>query len=280
MTDTVAERIKAAEESLTRTEMRIAQALLGQYPVLGLQTLARVASAAQTTAPTVLRFVTKIGFANYAAFQDALRGELQPTQQSPFTRYAPREAAPVEGSLPSLAEAAAERVTESAALVQPATVDAVCTLLADPTRPVLTIGGRFSTALAQTLANYLLELRPNVTAIDGQVASWPARLLDVSKKHVVVAFDYRRYQSDVVRFAELAVERGADLIVFTDQWMSPSARSAKHVIISQTATSELYDSTAAAYFQLEALVAGTATKLGDRATDRLSRLEILRQQLG
>jgi DNA-binding MurR/RpiR family transcriptional regulator len=61
--------------------------------------------------------------------------------------------------------------------------------------------------------------------------------------------------------------------------MSPSARSARHVIVSQTATNELYDSTAAAYFQLEALVAGIATKLGDRATDRLSRLEILRQQL-
>lgn len=280
MTDTVSDRIKAAEDGLTRTERRIGQALLGQYPVLGLQTLARIAAAAHTTAPTVLRFVTKIGFANYSAFQDALRSELQPTQQSPLTRYAPGEADADDDFLGAFAKAASARIRASAALVQPATLDAVCALLADPAKPVLCVGGRFSTALAETLATYLLELRPGVASLRGQTATWPAQLLDVTRKHVVVAFDFRRYQDDVIRFCELAAERGADVVLFTDQWMSPNARFAKHVLVSQTATTHIYDSTAAAFVQLEAIVAGVARKIGDRSKDRLSQLEALRERLG
>ena len=59
---------------LTPNEKRAAHRLLADYPVAGLETVARFGEAAGVSAPTVLRMIAKLGFASYGAFQDGLRG--------------------------------------------------------------------------------------------------------------------------------------------------------------------------------------------------------------
>ena len=55
-------------------------------------------------------------------------------------------------------------------------------------------------------------------------------------KDVPIVFDIRRYQDDVVRFANEAAAQGADILLFTDQWLSPIAAAARHVFALRTAT--------------------------------------------
>ena len=84
----------------------------------------------------------------------------------------------------------------------------------------MTLGGRFSDVLARGLAAHLPEVRPHARHLPDAPAERAAALLDIGRKDVVVAFDYRRYQRDTVRFGRAAKQQGATLITF------PHAREA------------------------------------------------------
>ena len=68
---------------LPRAERRMAMALLRQYPVAGLETVARLAEAAETSGPTVLRLVTRLGYHGFPSFQQALLDARRTGQRHP-----------------------------------------------------------------------------------------------------------------------------------------------------------------------------------------------------
>src|SRR3546814_15407675 len=70
--------------SLTRSESRIVQLLLADYPVAGLGSASSLAKRAGVSDPTVARFVTKFGFENFAAFQATLLEEVEARFRSPL----------------------------------------------------------------------------------------------------------------------------------------------------------------------------------------------------
>eukprot|EP01036_Dinobryon_divergens_P012424 gene12424-16736_t len=74
---TLAVRIRAELGSLTPTERRAAHVLLSNYPFAGLETVAQFAARAGVSAPSVLRFVARLGFGAYADFQKRLKDELE-----------------------------------------------------------------------------------------------------------------------------------------------------------------------------------------------------------
>ncbi|MGE0006986.1 MAG: MurR/RpiR family transcriptional regulator [Parvibaculaceae bacterium] len=275
---TIADTIRGLTDRLTRTERRIAQVLLSQYPLLGLETLARFAGAAQTTAPTVLRFVTKLGFPSYLDFQLALRNEMKPQFQSALNRHSLgiSKKSDEHDYRHQFCDALVENVRRAREMMPEAQFEAVLDLLADVNRPVLCLGGRFSDTLAQSMYNFLAEMRPKVGLVRGQTETWPTYLLDVGRRHVVVIFDFRRYQPDVFRFAEIAASQGASIIVFTDEWMSGISRFAHHVVMAPVTVPSLYDSSVAALAQMEALIGALGLRLSKAAKRRIGTLEKLR----
>ena len=64
-------------------ERRAAQTLVANYPLIGLKTVADFSVAAGVSSPTILRFVSRLGFQNYPEFQAALQDELAEQLQSP-----------------------------------------------------------------------------------------------------------------------------------------------------------------------------------------------------
>ena len=82
----VAERVRDAMPGLTNSEKRAALALLANYPLLGLETVARFAGQAGVSAPSILRFVGRIGFLSYADFQRRLMGEVEARLLSPLEK--------------------------------------------------------------------------------------------------------------------------------------------------------------------------------------------------
>ena len=63
----IAESIRQGLARLTPTERKPAMALLANYPVPGLETVAQFARRAGVSGPTILRLVAKLGFASYPA---------------------------------------------------------------------------------------------------------------------------------------------------------------------------------------------------------------------
>src|SRR5438128_9913985 len=83
----VGEVVRQRLDSLSPAERKLARVLLASYPIAGLESVARFAERAGVSAPTVTRFITKLGFHGYPEFQEQLRQEVQARLSSPHERH-------------------------------------------------------------------------------------------------------------------------------------------------------------------------------------------------
>lgn len=271
----VVELVRDAMRVLTPSERRAAQALLASYPLLGLETVARFAGQAGVSAPTILRFVARLGFASYADFQRRLKGEVEARLLSPLEKVDARPAAKRHPRT-AFADAVAANVAETFRRLPAGDFEAVAELLADPRRPLHLLGGRFTDALARYMTAHLRIIRPNVAALDGQRANWRDQLLDMGARDVLFLIDIRRYQDDLLDLAMESAKRKVTVVLLTDQWLSPVARIARHVLPARVGVPSAWDSSVALLALVEALVADVTARRGPEARTRMAAIEALR----
>jgi DNA-binding MurR/RpiR family transcriptional regulator len=274
----IAEHVRASVGRLTAQERKAAQVLLTNYPAAGLAPVAEFAERAQVSAPTVLRFVAKLGFLGYPDFQRQLREELEAQLASPLAKPA-RKSGPRNPRRPFIdpfAEAVVDNLQGTFRNLPEDDFSAIVELLCDRRRSVHLLGGRFTDALARYLAAHLSLVRPDVRHVPSGIGVWRDRLLDVRRRDVLIVFDIRRYQEDVIAFARGAAARGAEIVLVTDQWISPLSRQAKHVLGCRVAAPSRWDSSVVLLAIVEALTAATTERLGEFARKRIEELERLR----
>jgi DNA-binding MurR/RpiR family transcriptional regulator len=90
---------------------------------------------------------------------------------------------------------------------QASEISAIARLAADRRRRLWILGGRFSQMLAEILWAIVRQLRDRVELVPPLLSRRQEALVDVRRDHFVIAFDFRRYQSDTIVFAELAAQR-------------------------------------------------------------------------
>ncbi len=275
----VAGEIRQGMPHLTPTERKVADAILANYPVAGLETLSEVARKSSVSGPTVHRFISKLGYTGYPEFQQAIRQELEAQFQSPLTKQ-PGEDSVAGGKADFLGgymDTALRNIRRTMEQVSRADFDAVVDILSDRQRPVYVLGGRFTDALAQYLYLHLHAIRQDVQHIGGQPAFWLETLLNVGEGDVFLIFDIRRYQDDVIHFARQAVRRKATVILLTDRWLSPITNVAEYVFPVHIEVPSIWDSAAATLVLIEALVAAVNQRRWPEVRERLERLEELRK---
>ena len=128
------------------------------------------------------------------------------------------------------------------------------------------------------LAGYLMQFRSGVIAVPALSSEAFDLLLDTGSRDTLVAFDHRRYQTDVIRFTEQAAERGMQVVLFTDVWRSPAAEHAKVVIVGPMEADSPYDTLAPAVAQMEALVARIVAEHAESSGTRIEELERIRSR--
>ncbi len=277
---TLAEQVRQHLDTLPRAERRVAHALLARYPMAGLGTVASFAERARTSSPTIIRFVGRLGFANYGEFQSALRRELEERLQGPLARYEHPPAGGDSGDTCERVSAALCRnIQHAAAALNRSELALIVKTLADERRSVHLIGGRFTGMLAGYFFGYLRELRPRVLLMVEGGQCWVEWLLDVGRRDVLIVFDFRRYQQGVIELAHNADNRGVTIVLITDTWTSPIAQSARHVLCVPVEVPGAYDSGTAGLALVEILVAALVERLDGKARERLSRLERTREHL-
>jgi DNA-binding MurR/RpiR family transcriptional regulator len=99
----------------------------------------------------------------------------------------------------------------------------------------------------------------------------------MGRRDILVVFDAHGYETEVVRFAEQTAKRGSTTIPFTDQWLSPVARVAKHILPVRTDIPSRWDWTAATLTLAEALIARTSERHWLDVKDRVETLEVLEE---
>jgi len=274
--DTIAERIRLQGKRLTGAEHKLVDALLANYPVAGLSSITEFAASAGVSTPSVLRLAKKLGFAGFPAFQAELRAELTAQLQNPIARHDrwPSEA-PEEHILNRFSHAVLDNLRTSIKRLDHREFDRMAELLAQRRHAVHVVGGRITHPLAQYLHTHLEMVRPGASLMPPQPALWPQYLLNLDQNSLLVVFDIRRYDPQILELAKLAAGRGTKIILVTDQWMSPIASLALHAIPLRIEVPSSWDSNIAPLFLIEALIAAIANHHWPETQRRIKELEAL-----
>jgi DNA-binding MurR/RpiR family transcriptional regulator len=277
----VAERLRLRLGELTPAERKVAHALMADYPIAGLEPVAKLATAAGVSAPTVIRLVAKLGFASYPDFQQSLKSEVSVRLSSPLEMHAERPggaagaAGTAGGTLRRTERLLCGGIRSSFASLPVAEFDNALALLAEPRNSVTIMGGRFSSMLAEYFAAHLRILRPRVHLVAAAGADRATSMLDLGRRDVLAAFDYRRYQRDTVRLAATAKKQGATVIAFTDPYLSPLSAHADVILTSSVQSPSPFDALTPAMALVEALIAALVDRLGDAPRARMARYDAM-----
>jgi DNA-binding MurR/RpiR family transcriptional regulator len=267
----VTERVRRSLGDLSKAERRVAHTLLSGPPTMGLESVSQLAVHAGVSGPTVSRFVSRLGFENYAAFQHALLEDLSARVLSPIDVYHSHQTGSEHPPLELAAGALAEAVSSTLGQLSPPDFERAVTLVADQRHHVLVTGGWTSHLLAAMLTSLVRPFRSGVQHVPSLAAERAASLADLAKGDVVVLFDFRRYELDTYEFARLAHERGARLVLLTDPWLSPIVDLADAVLPAQVDGPSPFESLTPTVALVETLVTGVARELGAAGTARLGR---------
>ncbi len=270
------ERIRAAYGNLTPTEQKLANHILRNYPVAALGSITSLAKGAAVSTPTVVRLCQKIGFRGYPDFQSGVHAEVEERLVSPIAKHDRwAEKAPQGHILNAFADAVAANLQASLALVNPSDFDAVAAMMAEGQRHIYAMGGRITHSLADYFVTHMKVMRENVTLISDTSSNWPPALIDIKKGDILLIFDIRRYENNVLQVVEVAVEQGAEVMLITDQWGSPAGEFARYKFAAHVEAPSAWDSTAVILIIVETLLAAVQNLTWEDTQARMKRMEAL-----
>lgn len=274
----IAELIQDHFDEMTRSEVMLAEAILADYPVSGLGSITEIAGKAGVSTPTLLRMVRKLGFSGFPDFQAQLRIELGEVISDPIAKRNAWRNERLDGHVVNrYASATLENQRLTLENLDIEAFDEMCGLLADPDRRVFVAGGRVSHTLAQYLFLHLQMIRANVRLMPGNTA-WAHDLLDLEAGDLIILFDVRRYQNDTLQIAQMAHEKGAVVVLFTDPWRSPIHRIASFSFGARIAAPSAWDSCLALMLLAECVVSTLQELTWDTVKTRNSDLEAVFDQ--
>ncbi|WP_339759145.1 MurR/RpiR family transcriptional regulator [uncultured Hoeflea sp.] len=264
-------------EQLTPAERQLKSVLMADYPFAGLEPIQELSRKARISAPSISRFVTKLGFAGFQEFQQKLVQELKQGNRSPID-LREGQLTEQEASLVSYLQRIESLNAELAERVSPAQFERICRLLGDPKRRIYMIGGRMSDSIAGFFVRHLCQIRKDVYHIPADQEIWPDYLLRLRPKDIVLVIDFRRYQASLEQLSSQARTCKAQTIVITDQWISPCAKGASELISVPIDSGTLWDSYVPAFALVEALLIPLAEMDWEATRARIAQWDGLRDE--
>lgn len=272
----VAELLRRSMDHLTPAERRVARTLLAGYPAVGLTSAAELATEASVSPASVVRLVQKLGFHGYPEFQGRILDELSGRLAGPGDRIDRGKALSEEGGiLATLSQALADNIVSLNSSIPESEFNAAVELLSDPSRRLLLTGGQISQNWAALFATYLLRMRGEVALLSRDPTQRTAALLEISRKTVLVAFDFRRYELGAVEITQLAAKRGAKIILVTDLLLSPASANAHIVLPIEVEVPAPFDTSVTGVALVECLALATLRRLGDAGVSRMRSWDTL-----
>lgn len=272
MSATVADLIRDAFPVMPKAERRVAHEVLSSYPVAGLETVARLAQRSSVSGPTVIRFASRLGFTGFPEFQEALISELDERNASPLLQFETKVNPGVD-VVDRSRTVLSDSLNRSLELLDRGAFSAAVEMLTKSPGRIVTAGGRFSGITMQMFARHLEILRPSTRHLDA--SDWETFTLDVRRNDTMVLADFRRYQRTTITFGREWKQRGANLILLTDPWMSPLAVDADIVLTAAVESPSPFDSQVAALGVIESLIAAVTDALGDKARQRITEYDVI-----
>lgn len=259
-------------DKLTPTERRIAESVLNDPTLLAFGTVSDLAQRAGTSRPSIVRFATKLGFGGYSDLQGWIRDGVSRQLSSPSQRIR----SPL-GSTASNRLAIEESVGRAFAAFDADRLSVLAKPIAEA-RSVWILSGETSLAGANVLHSGLAMARPDVHLVEEHAVG--RSLSSATESDVTVVFDFSRYRRHSITTARAFTELGVPVIAITDGPLSPLASLTSMWCELSIPAVGPFDSSVPAVIAAELIVVEVVGLLGDRARERIDRLESMWQAAG
>lgn len=271
----IKDRIRSSFSVLSPAERQVARNILSDYPASCLGSVASIAKSSGVSAPSVVRFAKTLRFASFVEFKEAVLDEIASQSKGPLNRA---RTLPTETHTPRIQQKLDilfSEINHDLATIPEEDWQGFSDLLADTRKTVYIAGGRFSTAVARTLALNLQLLRPNVILLDDLGQRDKGCVLDMNRRSVFVVFDFYRYQKTAIRAANIAKRRGATVVLVSDGEISPIKVDASIVIPVSTKSFLPLIGLSSTTVMIELLLGDVYSKIKETAQEHLAEWEVL-----
>lgn len=264
------DRLRGQHDALTKSERRVADAIVTEPTLLAFGTVAEVAGAAGAGAATVVRLAVKLGYEGFTDLQTAARSEVVGRLRPAAERI---RAQPGGDRLAAHLATETDNVRASLGAVDGAALARATERLADPANRIVVASGDASTGVATQFTGELRLLRDHVVQLSGDPVAVHRDLALFTEHTVLVLVDVHRYDRWVLDVAVHASQRDWPIVAVTDGVLSPLATAASEVFVVAAGTVGPFDSHVGILAVLGLIVNETAVRLAQDATHRLDAVE-------
>jgi DNA-binding MurR/RpiR family transcriptional regulator len=272
VTKTIFNRLEELAAHLTATEQRIARIIANDPELIAFGTAASVAQAAETSAPSIVRFAAKLGFAGFSELQASMRRDIS-TQISSAYKRAQDPAA--RHDIAAWIEIETLNVTETLSAIDEQDLKRAVGLLTDTSRRIFILSSEQWVGTAITLHDFLRIIRPRVYHLQGSPFRVASELGRAESDDVLLTMDAQRNESWVVETHNMACGMGLRTIAITDGPFNVIAtRSETNFRVSQ-ATCGLFDSKTGLTALLSYLLDAVSKQMDESVVTRLAHMETI-----
>ena len=252
--------------SLTRSEAKIVNFINRAHSRIAFEKVTSIAEKADVGKASVVRFVSRLGFASFKEFQNCVQEEIQDRLEKPIERFlspaSPEDSRNSErGYLARAITQIVKNLHGANERIKPSHFEAARRLLSDTRATLYVAGNLASFGLAYFFWVYARYLRERVHLVDNLGSVLPYQLLDVKARDTLFVVTHHLYSRQSRSIVEFFARQSARIVMLTDTEFNPFSHLAEVVLVAPCESTSLFDSSAALLAVMEALIAGMEHKL-------------------
>jgi DNA-binding MurR/RpiR family transcriptional regulator len=272
------ERLKTRWDELSPLEQALAEHILATFPQAAFDSVHAVASSAETSARTTIRFLQKLGYSGFGDFQAELRHDIERRLSSPIERLRVQVG---DGWPPETSDSAVEAILADAvenltsvSKLDPELLTGAAHAIAAADGEIFIFGAGKAAAAAAYMWYEVALVKEQCRLLIGSDFEVMDALVDLSSHDLVIVFDFRRYPRLGAIVAALAEERRARLITISDADMTPAGVRSAETLVIRTQSPSMFDSYVGAFTLISVLTHLAELELPrDKLAKRLARYE-------
>lgn len=273
--------------TLTKTSQIIANFVLDNISDACFMTSTDIALALKISESSVIRFARALGFHGFIDFQKALRqgyseeiSSISNTVTVPAQRLAQSlQNQPAAGPLHAHCENIIRDVNSVLRRNSQKTFDEAVSILLASHRKFI-ISSRANASVGNYFFLLLRHMLPDVYSANHSSLSTIDLLCDITEQDCVIIFSFPRYSELDRQALEMASQRGAKVIAFTDRESSFSAQHAAVRILADVNSNVFFNSYVGVQFAMEALCASLSLRIGSINEGKLTAVDQYLEKLG
>lgn len=270
---------KIQSMTLSKTDRVIAEYILEHLSTVGFQTSTTLAQDIGVSDTSIIRFIRKLGFKGYADFRQEMNAriarqyseaqkELSPGQKYVMTR----EALNQDSLIQDAGSSTIENLQKSYAKLDAATISQIADIILSSNRKYVA-AFRGTACCAHYMVSKLVYLTSNVISLTHADASSVEKILDITADDCLILYSFPRYSEIHYILMDIARERGAKIVLITDQVTSPLANKADIVITAHVLGIGFTNSYVVPISLSEMILLAISSREDDTRNQRIQKLD-------